>query len=445
MPVLYKDDLVSSNNSATLKNLEQEHDQAKKLMESLRTFSLESLKTLKGNSWDAIRKKLQMYIDVCKTRIALIDIMKASIEKANNSLINYMDIYSELNTANLAELKAEFNQYTRSINNLKSQAKNSTKTPGTEKLNNSLKFLNNMQSLMASQNLINAKIKKLEGLEEADGIAYNYLLEDSTQISNYKNQVSNIRLSHLLTQSSLNNLGTNHKKTTTQGNSFVASTVQYSPNTNNTTISGGTNTVSSSVKNEVSSDQKTENQTNAQNTQNTSSQTLNPEDIKYDYATMLNKDLCTVTYPVTADELNKLFDHWTANNPDSPLRGTGEAYINAASESGIDPIALVSITGLETGRGGTRAYGYMNNNNFFGMNYIHHQAFNSSNPLYATKEEGIVACANWIKEFYYGEHNGTSFQGIQNAGYCMSAGRDRYAAGLASIAHEACDFIQSQR
>ena len=176
----------------------------------------------------------------------------------------------------------------------------------------------------------------------------------------------------------------------------------------------------------------------------------------YSYDSLKNKDLCTKVYDITADDLNRLFDHWAdmTGNYNSPLRGTGEAWIKACEETGLDPLTLVGICGEETGRGGFKAMGWMSNKNFFGMRYIDPYGdgtgrsvkWAGQNNVFATVDDAILASAKRIKNFYYGKYNCGSIYGLGQVGYgggsaATAAERAHYSHMWASIMKESLDYI----
>ena len=169
---------------------------------------------------------------------------------------------------------------------------------------------------------------------------------------------------------------------------------------------------------------------------------------KYNQSVLANKNVREPLVELTGDDLNKLFEYWAqkTGNYNSPLRGKGEAFIEAAKANNLDPLLLIGICGIETGKGGKNAMGYMRNNNFFGMDYIDPHGngksvrYASKNHLYDTAEESIMDCARRISEFYVDKHGATTAYKFGPVGY---AGPNNTAYGnkVAAIMKESLDYI----
>ena len=172
----------------------------------------------------------------------------------------------------------------------------------------------------------------------------------------------------------------------------------------------------------------------------------------YTVDSLMNKDLCDKVYDITADDLNKLFENWSkkTGNTNSPLLETGDAWIKACEETGLDPLTLVGFCGHETGRGGVRAMAWMQKKNFFGMRYIDpygdgtggsvkwagvNDVFNGD--VYAA----VLQSAKRIKNFYYNQFNAHSMLAVANIGYSGKKNDTDYAYSCASIMKESLDYI----
>lgn len=176
----------------------------------------------------------------------------------------------------------------------------------------------------------------------------------------------------------------------------------------------------------------------------------------YSVESLKNKNLCTKVYDITADDLNRLFDHWAhiTGNYNSPLRGTGEAWIKACDATGLDPLTLVGICGEETGRGGFNGMSWMSQKNFFGMRYIDPSGDGTGRAvkwagdydLFASVDDAVMASAKRIKNFYYGKYNCGSMAGLAQVGYvggskASAATRAHYSNVWANIMKESLDYI----
>lgn len=84
MTVLYRSDLLASNNSNMLNNLDTESEQTTKLYQALGDFETSSTNNLKGESFDAIRKKISIYKEVDVLRKLAINSIKNYVKKSND-------------------------------------------------------------------------------------------------------------------------------------------------------------------------------------------------------------------------------------------------------------------------------------------------------------------------------------------------------------------------
>ncbi|MCX8074100.1 MAG: glucosaminidase domain-containing protein [Clostridia bacterium] len=127
----------------------------------------------------------------------------------------------------------------------------------------------------------------------------------------------------------------------------------------------------------------------------------------------LNKKI-TQFSDVTADDLNKIIDLYTADKPDSVMRGQGQAFYNAAKSAGLDPLFLVSLAGHETGWGTSKFA--KDRYNFFGIGAV------DSNPDKAysyndkTLEQALIEQSKWIKKNYVDKGQDTVYTLFWNNG-----------------------------
>ena len=174
----------------------------------------------------------------------------------------------------------------------------------------------------------------------------------------------------------------------------------------------------------------------------------------YSVESLLNKDLCDKVYDITAEDLNNLFMNWSnkTGNMNSPLLGTGDAWIKACEETGLDPLTLVGFCGFETGRGGFNAMPWMQKKNFFGLRYVDPSGDGTGRSVkWADVNDvfngdvykAVLQSAKRIKNFYYGKYGGHSMLGVANVGYSGKSNDTTYAYNCASIMKESLDYIIS--
>lgn len=132
-----------------------------------------------------------------------------------------------------------------------------------------------------------------------------------------------------------------------------------------------------------------------------------------------NTDLKKPASIPTATQLNEIINKRAKRN--SPMYNMGEAFVNAAKESGLNPVALIAFAGWESGWGSNT----ITNNgkyNFYSIGAI------DSNPVggayrFDSPSNGIVAGAVWIRRNYY-DRGQTSLYKMRNS----KSGTHNYAS-----------------
>lgn len=124
-------------------------------------------------------------------------------------------------------------------------------------------------------------------------------------------------------------------------------------------------------------------------------------------------DLTTNGLKLTAKDMDKIIDYWIFHmHVDNYFQNKGDAFIQAAKETGLNPIYIFAHAAVESGFG---RYSLGNKHNYFGINCI------DTNPMagYAigdSTEEGIIEGAKWIKENFY-DYGYTTLGSMKRAGY----------------------------
>ena len=110
--------------------------------------------------------------------------------------------------------------------------------------------------------------------------------------------------------------------------------------------------------------------------------------------------------------------------------GHGEAFIEAARITGLNPVYLFAHAACESDFG--RSYLARDRHNYFGINAVD----TNPNAAYAMGDgvdQGIIAGAVWIKKNYY-DQGYTTLESMHNAGYATSP---TWASEIVSIANSA--------
>ena len=124
-----------------------------------------------------------------------------------------------------------------------------------------------------------------------------------------------------------------------------------------------------------------------------------------DYWTSTNiqkHDLGVTSDALTAQQLNDWINAMTSDKPNSVMRGTGETFMKAGQESGLDPRYLVAHAAHETGWGTSSIA--RDKGNMYGIGAFDASPYSSAYG-YNNTESGIIEGAKWIAKNYYQGRN----------------------------------------
>lgn len=187
MPVLNKSDLNMANSSGAYMNaLISDQEDAQSLINAINEFVSSSTEHLKGEAYDAVRAHLQTYIPVLEMRVKTATSIMEAIKSANNSMIDYMEEESVLNTDELDQLYNEYNSYITTAQNRLNSA-NVYVTQEAKK-----QAMSEYEQYARLARKVNKKIQLLEGLVHKDNSVYSSLSSLEGEITAYKNAIGDI-------------------------------------------------------------------------------------------------------------------------------------------------------------------------------------------------------------------------------------------------------------
>ena len=111
---------LSAANSNNMATFEYAIGVCEDLSNQLSSFNSDSTTVLIGGGYDAVRTKLELYINALNTTKSICTNLISSIKNANNSMINYMEGYSELDDSKIPEITAKLNEIRAYIDYLQS-------------------------------------------------------------------------------------------------------------------------------------------------------------------------------------------------------------------------------------------------------------------------------------------------------------------------------------
>ncbi len=196
MAVIYSSDLSSANSSSSLNTLIECSSKAKELSNKIKSFIDSSTKKLKGNGYDAIRKKLSLYVEALEKESIVLENLANGIKTANNEMISYMQGHTELDDSLVPELTNNLDDLKKNLSFLESYTVKEVEVNGEmkeEKIQNG--NFTQIEDCKNSITELSKKIELLEGLEGASSGAWSKIGQIEGDINSVKNAVSGLTIS----------------------------------------------------------------------------------------------------------------------------------------------------------------------------------------------------------------------------------------------------------
>lgn len=102
---------------------------------------------------------------------------------------------------------------------------------------------------------------------------------------------------------------------------------------------------------------------------------------------------------ITTEEMNMIIDHWASLAGGSPFEDHGQAFIDAAKATGLDPVYILAHAGVESAWGNSGIA--RDKHNYFGIGAFDSSPYESSYEMGDSVYVGIVEGAKWIDRNYY--------------------------------------------
>ena len=187
--VIYSD-LGSANNGKMTKAIDTAMEELTNLKSKLERFIDLSPSKLKGPGYDAVRTELTRYVDALSKGKLILSHLESAIKAANNSMMNYMEDYSELDDSKAPQVKSELESAKSMLAWLQSYTTYTNSDGSTTTVRNGTDAqISQYQALIAELDKLYNKLVGLAG-EDAKDIAKCKDVE--TDISNYANAINGI-------------------------------------------------------------------------------------------------------------------------------------------------------------------------------------------------------------------------------------------------------------
>jgi beta-N-acetylglucosaminidase len=143
-----------------------------------------------------------------------------------------------------------------------------------------------------------------------------------------------------------------------------------------------------------------------------------------------NTDLCDQVELSVAD-MNKIIDGWdSVVKNGTAFKGRGAAFIEAARETGLNPVYILAHAAYESAWGKSAIA--KEKANFFGINATDTETYNNAYEMGYSIDKGIIEGAKWVKQNYYDEGQ-TSLYSMIHGGKTYASAQDRWVSNIVSI------------
>jgi len=148
-------------------------------------------------------------------------------------------------------------------------------------------------------------------------------------------------------------------------------------------------------------------------------------------------DLCT-KLDLTATDMEKIIAYWNANSKNGTnFVGHGEAFIEAAHETGLNPIYIFAHAAWESSWG--NSYIARTKQNYYGINATDTEPVVNAYAMGDSMDRGIINGAEWIKENFY-DNGCTDLNSMIYKGNYASA-KGAWIDGITSIANSSIKVL----
>ena len=197
MSVIYKEDLIDANGSALIGKIEDSSGSAKKISTLIDSFNNVSKSYLKGSGYDAVRKKMELYIDAFNKYSKICENLVSAINASNNTMINYMENYDSLDNSLITDIETNLNAAKNTLRVLKSYAtldKIELEEWEETTEENKVRVGSDKEIAVCSQNILELEqeLELLKNLDTAVSSAWNNMNLVGGDINSYATAINSI-------------------------------------------------------------------------------------------------------------------------------------------------------------------------------------------------------------------------------------------------------------
>ena len=187
-------DLFSANSSYMVTCLKDANYHMKNLTNLITNFNNNSTNELVGGGYDAVRAKMDLYIDALQKLSKICTNLISAIPNANNMLVNFMEGYAELDDSKISEVEAELKRAKSYLQWLESYHNETDEKGNTKSVRNGTDGeIADCQALIAK---LEALLEKLKLLSPTDNNAFSTIDEVYADVISYANALLKIKITN---------------------------------------------------------------------------------------------------------------------------------------------------------------------------------------------------------------------------------------------------------
>lgn len=187
MTVVEKDVIVGNNGQ--IQKLSEVTENSKQLIQTIEEFIVDSKDKLTGEGYEAVRQRLEFYVDALKKQQELSEIVKNNYTVGNNMMTNFMEEFSSLDDTNVDEIRSYTKWIYNSIQDLEMRI-----SAASEDGSNVSSMAAQIREWKAMYEQYKKLSDKLACLSNTDSEILSYIQDTSTDCNNFLTAVSEIQV-----------------------------------------------------------------------------------------------------------------------------------------------------------------------------------------------------------------------------------------------------------
>ena len=192
-----KSELSGGSIAGMISLLEGEATNTDNLISSINSFINDSTSTLVGESYNAVRQKLGLYLQDVQTRQKISAELATAISQGAASLESYMEEFAVLDDSEIQDIESEINNLNTQISNARATISRLSSTSGEGTTIDTSTYSQQISSWEATKTELERKLDKLINLGGADSAAFGQVQSLAGEVAKYGASVDGIQVSSI--------------------------------------------------------------------------------------------------------------------------------------------------------------------------------------------------------------------------------------------------------